>query len=54
MFETPITLNVVESVKYKFFQPYWSQLHEPYPYSNNGIPLDLYMDIDCFALKECF
>ena len=33
VFETPITLNVVESVKYQFFQPYWSKFREPYQYA---------------------
>ena len=32
VFETPITLNMVESVKYQFCQPYLSRFRGPYPY----------------------
>ena len=33
VFETAITLNMVKSVS-PFFQPYWTQFREPYPYNN--------------------
>ena len=42
VFETAIILNMVKSVKCQFFQPYWTQFREPYPYTYTDFAIEIW------------